>query len=210
MNTHKRTRRVDFSHRFLVFIPVETQRSRRVLVVGYYLFFLAFAGILLWFRGPEKYDRLLPLTFYLGSALGGLTFSGPVRIFSQWQRRFKDGSAWGINANRPHPWLSGRTLIAKDRLDHLDEHDIALRDRAHYLAYSALRWPAIAAALFGGIVLFDSKPEQLAHVLYFMSVPVAVLFFSLPQAIILWREPDLVPDPIHDEGDFAPSGAHHA
>lgn len=194
----KRKHRIDFSRRFLLFIPVETLRSRRTLVVGYYLFFVAFGVFLLWLRGPAKYDRLLPLTFYLATMLGGLTFSGPVRLFSEWQRRFKDGSAWGIDANLPHPFLKGRPLIDVDRIhqrDRLDEHDLAVRDRAHYLAYSAFRWPAILAALFGGIFLFDATPEQLAHVLLMASVPVAALFFSLPQAIILWTEPDLEPDP---------------
>lgn len=201
-------RRTDFSHRFLLFIPVETRRSRRVLVIGYYLFFIAFGTVLLWFRGPAKYGHLLPLTFYLATMLGGLTFSGPVRIFSEWQRRFKDGSAWGIDTNLPHPWLSGRPLIDKQRIDRLDEHDIAVRDRAHYLAYSALRWPAIVAALFGGFFLFDASPEQIGHVLLIASVPAAALFFSLPQAIILWTEPDLDPDP--NAANLAPSGAHHA
>jgi hypothetical protein len=165
-------RRVDFSHRFLLFIPVETQRSRRILVVGYYLFFIAFAAVLLWFRGPAKYDRLLPLTFYLATALGGLSFSGPVRLFSVWQRN----------------------LHSAPRLDRLDEHDIAVRDRAHYLAYSVLRWPAIVAALFGGIFLMDMTPAQFGRILVIASVPVAALFFSLPQAIILWTEPDLEPE----------------
>ncbi|HEX4007113.1 MAG TPA: hypothetical protein VHX60_13140 [Acidobacteriaceae bacterium] len=203
-------KRVDFSHRFLLFIPVETRRSRRALVIGYYLFFLAFAAGLVWLRGLSKYDRLLPMSFYMATILGGLTFSGPVRIFSEWQRKFKNGSAWGIDPNRPHPYLRGRPLIEVDRLD---EHDIALRDRAHYLAYSALRWPAIAVALFGGIFLFDASPEKLAHLLLILSVPVAALFFSLPQAIILWTEPDLEPDlvddpqsPVHE----TTSGAHHA
>jgi hypothetical protein len=188
-------RRIDFSHRFLLFIPVETQRSRRVLVIGYYLFFLVVGVAVIWFRGPAKYDRLLPLAFYLGSALGGMTFTGPVRLFSRWQRKFKDGSAWGIDPNLPHPYLSGRTLISADHIDRLDEHDIAVRDRAHYLAYAALRYPAMLAAMFGLIFMIDATPAQVEHVLFLASVPVAVLFFSLPQAIILWTEPDLDPDP---------------
>ena len=68
------------------------------------------------------------------------------------------------------------------------------RDRAHYLAYSALRWPAIVAALLGGIFLMDASPEKVAHVLLIASVPVAALFFSLPQAILLWTEPDMEPE----------------
>lgn len=193
---HPPRRRVDFSHRFLLFVPVETQRSRRVLVVGYYLFFLAFAGILLWFRGPEKYDRLLPLTFYLGTALGGLTFTGPVRLFSSWQRNLRLPPE---DRRDPVSLVWRATGMPQREIDHLDEHDIALRDRAHYLAYSTLRWPAILATLFGAIFLIDATPQQLAHVLSIVAVPFAALFFSLPQAIILWREPDLEPDSLDFE-----------
>ncbi|HUB18550.1 MAG TPA: hypothetical protein VL990_07935 [Acidobacteriaceae bacterium] len=178
------------SRRFLFFIPVETRGSRRALVIGYYVVFAAFAILLLWLRGPAKYDRLLPMTYYFAVMLGGLAFSGPVKLFSEWQRRFRNGSAWGIDAHRPHPWLPGRPTIEIDRLD---EHDIATRDRAHYLAYSALRWPAIAA-LLGPLFLLDASPAQVGRTVLILSVPFAVLFFSLPQAIILWTEPDLDPD----------------
>ncbi|MGC2636174.1 MAG: hypothetical protein WA294_03280 [Acidobacteriaceae bacterium] len=200
---HIPPRRIDFSRRFLLFIPVETRRSRRTVVIGYYLFFAAFGILLVWSRGPAKYDRLLPLSFYLATMLGGLTFSGPVRVFSQWQRKLV------ATPDQPGDGPLGLSTLgatAPRSIDRLDEHDIAVRDRAHYLAYSALRWPAILAALFGGIYLFDASPDQLAHVFLIASVPVAALFFSLPRAIILWTEPDLDAAP----ADFAVSGVRHA
>jgi hypothetical protein len=163
------------------------------VVVVYYLVFIAFAAFLLWLRGPEKYGRLLPMSYVWATMLGGLTFSGPVRLFSEWQRKFKIHPAW---ANDPHPvapWLP-RAVFRFDPVDHLDEHDIAARDRAHYLAYSTLRWPAIAAAIIAPIFLMETPPEQVARILYVLSVPVAALFFSLPQALLLWTEPDLEPD----------------
>lgn len=183
------------SRKFLLFIPVESRRSRRLLVVGYYACFLLFGALLVWIRGPEKYDRLLPLSFYAAAMLGGLSFSGPVRLFSEWQRKLHTTAAHGSDGSlgllqtkyaAPLPGVD----------DRLDEYDIAARDRAHYLAYSALRWPAILAALVGGLFLLDWPPERLAHALLIASVPVAVLFFSLPQAILLWTEPDLDPDPV--------------
>jgi hypothetical protein len=76
----------------------------------------------------------------------------------------------------------------------IDEHDLQVRDRAHYLAYSALRWPAIAAALFGPLFLLDATTLQVSRILLLISVPFAVLFFSLPRAIILWTETNLDPD----------------
>ncbi len=180
--------------RFLFFIPVETQSNRRAVVIGYYLALIAFAIMLLWQRGPDKYGRLLPLTYFWAVMLGGFISSGPVRPFSRWQRKFKDGSFWGIKPGQTHSWLSGRAVIRIGHIDRLDEHDIAARDRAHYLAYSALRWAAIAAVILGPLFLIDAPPQQLAHILYLLSVPVAALFFSLPQAILLWTEPDLGTD----------------
>ena len=178
--------------KFLLFIPAETQRSRRVIVIAYYLVFIAFAIWLLWLRGAGRYASLLPLTWFWASMLGGLSFTGPVRLFSPWQRKFADGSAWGIDPGRPHPYLKDRPLLHP--IGCLDEHDIAIRDRAHYLAYSTLRWPAIGAALFAPLFLMHSSSEQVAHILFLISVPVAALFFSLPQAIILWTEPDVEPE----------------
>jgi len=201
-------RRIDFSRRFLLFIPVETQRSRRALVVGYYLFFLVFAIVVVSLRGPQKYDHLLPLSFYLATLLGGLTFTGPVRLFSHWQRGLR------AHPNRPADaslGLHSAAVRPAPALDRLDEHDIALRDRAHYLAYSALRWPAILAAMFGFIFfVMDATPAQMGRVLLIASVPFAVLFFSLPQAIILWTDPDLEPDPVESTIPDLPSGASHA
>jgi len=180
------------SRRFLFFIPVDTQRRRRSVVIGYYAVFVAFAVLLLWLRGPEKYDRLLPLAFYAAAMLGGLSIDGPVRVFSQWQRNMKDGSAYGIDPVRLRRFAPAPPRPSESAYD---ERDVQARDRAHYLAYSALRWPAIAAALIGGFFVFDWPPARVAKLLLFLSVPVAVVFFSLPQAILLWTEPDLDPDP---------------
>jgi hypothetical protein len=179
--------------RFLFFIPMETQRRRRTVLISYYGIFIVFGILFAWFHGPAKYSLLLPLTFYWAAMLGGLGVGGPVGLFSAWQRKFKDGSAWGIDGTHPHPWLSGRTMIAP--MDRLDEHALHVRDRAHYLAYSTLRWPAMLAALLGPLLLLDASTERVAHLLLLASVPIAALFFSLPQAIILWTEPDLDPDP---------------
>jgi hypothetical protein len=49
--------------------------------------------------------------------------------------------------------------------------------------------------MFSFLFLLDANPARLEHFLFFASVPFAILFFSLPQAILLWTEPDLEPDP---------------
>lgn len=149
------------------------------------------------------------MSFYLATMLGGITFSGPVRIFSQWQRQYvADGRDRSSQPIGIRPGDAKRTNAVA--IDRLDEHDIAARDRAHYLAYSALRWPAILAALFGGLFLMDANPAQLGHILVIASVPFAALFFSLPQAILLWTEPDLDPEFNAIAAQFPPQEKHHA
>ena len=187
-------RRVDWSHRFLLFISVETRRRRRALVIGFYLFFVAFAVLFLWWKGFDHYDHLAPLSLFLSAMLGGLMFTGPVRLFSQWQLRLRGvpdspSDLAGLRLSN-----GGQTVRPQSDL-RLDEHDIARRDRAHYLAYSTLRWPAMFAVYFGLIFYMDWSPAQFAHVLFVLAPPIALLFFSLPQAIILWTEPELDPDP---------------
>lgn len=190
-SAHTPPRRIDWTKRFLFFIPIRTRRSRRILVVGYYFFFAAFAALFLWMKGINHYAVLLPFAYLCAPLLGGLIAGGPVRLFSQWQRNAIVGKE---RRGDPTRGLSGYAA-SPAIIDRLDEHDIARRDRAHYLAYSALRWPAIAAALFGMMFVLDRPPEAIAHILLILSVPFAVLFFSLPQTILLWTEPDLDPDP---------------
>jgi hypothetical protein len=202
---------VKSTRKFLFFIPVETRRSRRALVIAYYLVCIAFGVFVVRYRIPGRLDSLLPLALYCAFLLGGLSFSGPVRLFSRWQRKFRihaedrrapAGFAWKYVVKPLNP-----------PIDRLDEHDIAVRDRAHYLAYSALRWATIVAVFAsGGFILIDT-PQQVAHALYLLSVPAVVLLFSLPQAIILWTEPDLDPDRQLDPesaSPVTPSGARHA
>ncbi len=64
--------------RFLFFVPVETQRRRRAIVIGYYGAFTTLTILFLWFCGPGKHSLLFPLAFYSAAFLGGLGFTGPV------------------------------------------------------------------------------------------------------------------------------------
>lgn len=202
-SSQKPQRRVDYTRRFLLFIPVETRRSRRILVVSFYLGFVAFAILFLWIKGFDHYDHLVPLSFFFSALLGGILYPGPVRVFSPWQYRLR-----GV-PDRPAD-LAGLRLSSDgqparpDPIYRLDEHDIARRDRAHYLAYSVLRWPAILAVWLGLMFYMDWLPAHFAHVLLLVAPPLALLFFSLPQAILLWTEPDLDPDTVADPQEQPP------
>jgi hypothetical protein len=182
------------SPRAFLFFSVETQTRRRALVMAYYGFFAAISVAMILWRGPSSLNKLLQFAVICALFLGGMTAAGPVRLFSPWQRKFADGSAIGVDANRPHPYLPGIPLIDAKRL-RVDEHDLHARDRAHYLAYAALRWAVVLFALFAPLGFYVAGPNAFARLLLLLCFPFCVLFLSLPQAIILWTEPDLEPDP---------------
>jgi hypothetical protein len=181
------------SPRAFLFFTIETQSRRRAVVVAYYGFFIALSVAVVLWRGPSYLDKLLQFAVICALFLGGITAAGPVRLFSQWQRKFADGSVYGIDGNRPHPWLAGRRTVDVDRL-RVDEHDLHTRDRAHYLAYAILRWAVVLFSLFAPLVIYAAGPDAFARLLSLLCFPFCVLFLSLPQAIILWTEPDLEPD----------------
>jgi hypothetical protein len=179
---------------FFFFFSLETQSRRRALVIAFYGFFAALTiGVLLW-RGPSSLNKLLQLAVTCTMFLGGITAFGPVRPFSRWHRRIPGGSTQSFVANRPHPWLAGRRLYDLDAL-RFDEHDMAMRDRAHYLAYAAMRWPILVSAMLVPAMIYTAGIAAFARLLLLLCFPFCVLFLSLPQAIILWTEPDLEPDP---------------
>lgn len=182
------------SPRAFLFFSMETQSRRRALVVAWYGFYAALFTAILCFWGIGYSARLLQLVATSAIFLGGISSSGPVRLFSRWQRKFADGTVYGINPNRPHPYLHGRRIVDMDRL-RVDEDDIATRDRAHYLAYAALRWAVLLFSLFAPLLFILIGPDSFVRLLLVLCFPFCVLFFSLPQAIILWTEPDLEPDP---------------
>jgi hypothetical protein len=178
--------------RAFLFFAVETQSQRRSLVIAYYAVFAMLCLIMAALRGTHGLVLLLQLTAMAAFFLGGIAAGGPVRLFSQWQRKFADGSIYGIDPRRM------RANGAASRL-RVDEQDVYTRDRAHYLAYAAMRWALILFALFGPLVAYEIGISAFGRLLVVLCVPFCVLFLSLPQAIILWNEPDLEADPQEQE-----------
>jgi len=97
--------------------------------------------------------------------------------------------------------------IAGDMRTRGDEREMHRRDHAHFLAYRILLYSAAAvlsyfgiAALFAGFfrgsdplapLLPLTLRELLAQLPHFLLPAVCVFFGSLPQAILLWTEPDM-------------------
>jgi hypothetical protein len=77
-----------------------------------------------------------------------------------------------------------------------DERELHERDRAHYLAYQAVE---MAVVLTMGVAMLRAmKPEMFGWMgvnpdeLYFgILLALVMLMMTLPQAILLWTEPDM-------------------
>jgi hypothetical protein len=99
------------------------------------------------------------------------------------------------------------TYVAGDMRTRGDEREAHRRDHAHYVAYRILLYSVVAAlscaviaaffaSYFGGRnPITPSLPPALRGVLIqqprFLLIAACILFFTLPQAILLWTEPDM-------------------
>jgi hypothetical protein len=90
-----------------------------------------------------------------------------------------------------------------------DEREIHRRDHAHYVAYRSLLYCFLASFFLYGVVLLPllashfkgpdpSTPllplalrQFLTQLQRFLLVAVCIVFITLPQAILLWTEPDM-------------------
>jgi amino acid transporter len=80
-----------------------------------------------------------------------------------------------------------------------DERENYRRDHAHYLAYYRLGSGLVAALICSSLVhspqitshLSVAVREHLEHLPTVMLVGTGILYMTLPQAILLWTEPDM-------------------
>lgn len=84
-----------------------------------------------------------------------------------------------------------------------DERELARRDRVHYQAYQGI---CGLLALIWFLAMWELHPPHflpaglLPILLYLLALPGVLLAITLPQAILLWTEPDLEPDAAADSG----------
>jgi len=76
-----------------------------------------------------------------------------------------------------------------------DERELHQRDRAHYVAYKALGIallvPWFTSSLLGDQSLFSLNPVTVNRLCSAMILGLIATFITLPQAIMLWTEPDM-------------------
>ena len=164
-------------------IPLQSRRKRRLIVVAYYLLVIVFPLFI--FGGAHWLTTaLVSQTFILGSLLGGLKSQGPVKRFEGEDYDSLPDQTVTLN-------LSG--LDRRPGVTRLDEREVHQRDHAHYRAYAIVRL-VLAAATAACWLLMDRGYNWPQHWMPVLLWTLLIFVLSLPQAILLWTEPDTITD----------------
>lgn len=176
-------------------IDMARQRRRRVLVVAMYSVFAVLMAVLWYFthwRGSGAYviwAGLLACRLFLGGYYKG----GLVKPF-QPPRPEKWNMPSGILELKLRMYLQ----IPQDEETawRNDERELHQRDHAHYLAFQAVAVAVAAPMLLATMRIlrphlfgWDAAIADQAY--YTLLMIVFLLVLTLPQAILLWSEPDM-------------------
>lgn len=168
------------------------QRARRWAVAIYWSWVTIFSIAFLHHQAREGLDGLNALLVVLmianlSALLGGVRSGGAVKPFLAvpW-RLFSDGDDLQRLFSAPPPVMARR-----DESDtNLDEREIRLRDRIHFIAYTFSRWFALLLfAVYAGLSTLNAA--WLIRIGPFFFFLLALVLWSLPQSLILWMEPDM-------------------
>lgn len=175
-------------------LDMSSRRRRRALVVLVYAVLgVLLSSAILWVPATLGNASLCLLTVFLINqlAFGGLTTRGLVRPFSSDIRPiwFKDDPPPSSAIDR---WFWRRSPSRREL--QTDERDNGRRDRAHYLAYRVLSistyvvWGLFATVRVGPVFGTKGLPFDFALM---AALAVVMLAMTLPQAILVWTEPDM-------------------
>ena len=162
-------------------MPLKTQKQRRLLVALYYATLISFAAVGLWMN-KRNWGPLVAQTFMVGGLLGGIRIGGPVKVYEEPILPLDaDSTVQTLN-------LSGRKRF-DSMWSSLDERERGQRDMAHYTAYRILRWSfgAFVLGYFGVSVLASAWLSDKTLFLLWLFL---LYVLSLPQAVVLWTEPE--------------------
>ncbi len=173
-------------------------RARRRMLVALIYAALAVLTAVLW-RYTHWHGSGIGLFWAIMLAcrffLGGYYTGGLVKPFNGKPPRQSDAAppllALKLRVYKP-------VLAADETAYRNDERELRQRDRAHYAAYQAI---GCCLALIWGLAMFRNQSPRLfvwvampPDELYCGLAMIAmILFLTLPQAILLWTEPDMEP-----------------
>jgi hypothetical protein len=170
---------------------------RRQLVVLIYAVLVA-AMIGFWFldRWHTSAPYLLFATIIINRVfLGGFSFGGLIKPFSGKPPR---------RSEAPPPFLLLALRVYQPEPDESqyrnDEREIEQRNRAVYKAYQSLMFALIFLWLLMNFHthiprLLERLSIPIDSLLYGLATAAIILALTLPQAILLWTEPDMEEDP---------------
>jgi hypothetical protein len=156
---------------------VSRERRRRLVVLCYTALSLL---ILLDFIVSSSEARFMLVLFAM--------FAGICIKFVIFNRLAKDAVLPMVDIRPISLGLSHNALSYKNRLP--DERQVAVRNAAYYRAYRVIAQYFFLIMPVASLIV--AKEATLKEVLFaFVALSFIVLFFTLPQAIILWTEPDI-------------------
>jgi hypothetical protein len=178
---------------FGMHIGMATQVRRRALVSTIYVgFAVTLAFYLAHDRAFIRFWVLL-LTFYVARLLGGVRSTEPDGLL----KPFDGNEDLEKFAEEPSSLWTKLTLprMTDRQRFHNDERELRQRDRAHYAAYKILTG-AIAIGVFAAYSQVCGswhlpKGLPLERILWGSLLAVFVASMTLPQAVLLWTEPDM-------------------
>ncbi len=174
---------------------MQQQRSRRLLVVATYAVLMGLWGGMWKLSGIYTAGAWVYMAAVLlvnGYIFGGYGFKGLLKPF----------------VNRPPREESAQVMLLKLEVERRtglslesgewknDERELRRRDHAHYQAYQALMIPMALLWVMVTLQLNLSRWHWLSQnvlsiLLYSIVLPTIVVLMTLPQAILLWTEPDI-------------------
>ena len=176
-------------------IDMAARRRRRLLLVVIYAALAALISVLWYFTHWRGTGAYVFWAIMLACRLffGGYYPSGLVKPF---------------NGKVPHeqPMPSSllilklhmyQPVLASDEPNYRnDERELQQRDRAHYLAYQAIGCAVVLQAFFVSMRIAIPRLQNWApmaadQLYYGLCLVTITLFLTLPQAILLWSEPDM-------------------
>jgi hypothetical protein len=164
-------------------ISLRTRQRRRTLVLAYYAVLLLLISPCLW-KQKMLPAAMIIQTLTLGGFFGGIRSEGVVKPYSD---EIREPGYSGIQELN----LNGLRAFAARPL--LDEREVHERDRTHYTAYCILRWSmGVVGTLY--VVGMMAAPTFLANNIANFLWIFIVFVLSLPQSIILWTEPEPLPE----------------
>ena len=176
-------------------VEMARRSRRRALVIGVYMGLAVVVALTWWLTGWRGtgvwvfWAIMLACRFFLGGYYRG----GLVKPFVYRKP---------MNAEMPPPLLALKlrvyqpVLQADDDGFRNDERELVQRDRSHYQAYQAIGVLVAAEAFVASMRML--KPQLAAwmtvppdQMYYGFALIILTLFLTLPQAILLWTEPDM-------------------